>query len=222
MEHLAVIMDGNGRWAVNKGRERAFGYRYGAEAFTRLLRDFSTFPFSVLTVYAFSTENNNRDKEEVSNIYAVIASFLLNRVFPFCRQNSINVDFIGDKNGLPEELKKVFYYHDNSGKKTVVIALNYGGLNEIKRTFDRIITSGVKDVSEKTILEFLDTNKLPPVDAVLRYGGYKRLSNFLPLQTSYAELFFTDKFFPDYDRSDIEFLLSEFKSIKRNFGGNND
>lgn len=222
MKHLAVIMDGNGRWAVNKGQNRSQGYRYGAEALVRLLEDFLTLPLSVLTVYAFSTENNTRDNEEVSNIYSVIASFLLNRVFPFCKENDVALRFIGDLDGLPAQVKEVVEKTTIcDGKKTFVIALNYGGLDEVCRTVNKLLAEKRVSITGKEFLSELDTGRLPPPDAVVRYGGHKRLSNFLPLQCAYSELFFIDKFWPDYERKDIETILDEFLNIKRNFGGNN-
>lgn len=221
MKHLAVIMDGNGRWAVNQGQNRSYGYRFGAEAFSRLVGDFVTLPLSVITVYAFSTENNKRDQEEVSNIYTVIASFLLKEIFPICDKYGISVRFIGNKNGLPDHLKRIAVSKVANGDKTLVIALNYGGFDEIKRMTQKIIDSGIEFVGDQDIIDRLDTSGLPPVDAVLRYGGHKRLSNFLPLQTSYAELFFIDKFFPDYKKEDIINLIKEFETINRTFGGNN-
>ena len=221
MQHLAVIMDGNGRWAENRGQERSYGYRFGAEALVSLLADFLTLPISVMTVYAFSTENNNRDNKEVSNIFSVIASFLLSGVFPFCEKNNVNVRFIGDINGLPERMKRVLTLAPKtSGEKTIVIALNYGGTDEVTRAYIRMRDKGIEKPTEKDLFACLDTAGLPLPDAVLRYGGYKRLSNFLPIQSAYAELFFTDKLWPDYAREDIEKVLSEYSSIKRNFGGN--
>lgn len=221
MQHLAVIMDGNGRWAENRGQERSYGYRFGAEALMRLLADFLTLPISVMTVYVFSTENNTRDNKEVSNIFSVIASFLLSGVFPFCEKYNVNVRFIGDTNGLPETMKSVLVSAPNcSGKKTIVIALNYGGTDEIMRAYIRMREKGIEKPTEKDLMDCLDTAGLPLPDAVLRYGGHKRLSNFLLLQSAYAELFFTDKLWPDYTREDIEKVLTEYSSIKRNFGGN--
>ena len=125
MQHLAVIMDGNGRWAENRGQERSYGYRFGAEALVSLLADFLTLPISLMTVYAFSTENNNRDNKEVSNIFSVIASFLLSGVFPFCEKYNVNIRFIGNITGLPERMKRVLTLAPKtSGEKTIVIALN--------------------------------------------------------------------------------------------------
>ncbi len=221
MQHLAVIMDGNGRWAERRGQERSYGYRFGAEALMKLLADFLTLPISVMTVYAFSTENNNRNNKEVSNIFSVIASFLLSGVFPFCEKYNVKIRFIGDINGLPERMQRVLgLAPKKNGEKTIVIALNYGGTNEVTRAFVRLREKGVENPTEKDLLSCLDTTGLPLPDVVLRYGGYKRLSNFLPIQSAYSELFFTEKLWPDYAREDIEKVLTEYSSIKRNFGGN--
>ena len=222
MKHIAVIMDGNGRWAVKRGRERSVGYRFGARALMRLAEDFLSFPISTLTVYAFSTENNKRDSKEVSNIFSVIASFLLSEVFPFCQKNGVALRFIGNLDALPDDLKQIAESNPAvSGEKTLVIAINYGGSDEILRAYEKMKEKGIVRPTEKDLYDNLDTAGLPMPDAVLRYGGYKRLSNFLPLQTIYSELFFIDKLWPDYDRSDIEKVISDFSVIKRNFGGNN-
>ena len=223
MKHLAVIMDGNGRWAINKGLDRSQGYRYGAEALVRLLEDFITLPLSVLTVYAFSTENNLRNKEEVSNIYSVIASFLLNRVYPFCQKAGIALRFIGNLDKLPKNLKDVVCDQDNDHKanKTFVIAINYGGIDDVCRAISSMRDKKIETIDEKTLLSNLDCGDLPFPDAVLRYGGHKRLSNFMLLQCAYSELFFIEKLWPDYTKEDIASVINEFKLIKRNFGGNN-
>ena len=222
MEHLAVILDGNGRWAVNRGRDRSQGYRYGAEALVRLLEDFMSLPILVLTVYAFSTENNSRNNDEVSNIYSVIASFLLKNVFPFCLKNNVALRFIGDIDNLPEKVKDIVKKTEiKNGIKTFVVALNYGGINEVCRAVNKFFERKRSKITEKDILLSLDTGTLPPPDAVIRYGGYKRMSNFLPLQSVYSELFFIDKLWPDYERNDIVNVLNDFLKIKRNFGGNN-
>lgn len=220
MQHLAVIMDGNGRWAEDKDLPRSDGHIQGAKAFEQALCDFLAMPFDYFTVYAFSTENNSRNKDEVSNILRVIAYFLEYRIYPFAKNNGIKVNFIGDINSLPKFMKEtvdkapiVYGVH-----KFVNIALNYGGLDEICRTCKRILENN-EDINPKTLLKYSDTHDMPNPDVILRYGGYKRLSNFLPMQSIYSELFFTDKYWPDYSPEDFLSVISRFERIKRNFGG---
>lgn len=221
MKHLAVIMDGNGRYAESKGWERSKGHEYGALAFENACRDFVNLPLEVLTVYAFSTENNSRPKKEVSNILGVIAYFLEKRIYPFAREKGVSVRFIGRTDGLTQELKSVIAFAPRfETGKTIVIAINYGGIDEICRAFKKMSNDG-KPFTEDILTNYLDTAGLPFPEAVLRYGGYNRLSNFMPVQTAYSELFFTDKFWPDYDKQDFCDVINAFEKIKRNFGGLN-
>lgn len=220
MKHLAVIMDGNGRYAVARGKERVEGHRLGAEAFERAVEDLSDLPIDILTVYAFSTENGGRPQSEVSNILDVIAYFLQNRIYSIAKKKRVNIRFIGNIDALPEYVKEIVFnapFFENA-EKTVVIALNYGGWDEVCRAAEKISRGG-KKFSEEELKNNLDASDLPFPDAVLRYGGYKRLSNFMPLQTAYSELFFTDKYWPEYDKSDFLSVIENFGKIKRNFGG---
>ncbi len=220
MKHLAVIMDGNGRYAVARGKERVEGHRLGAEAFERAVEDLSDLPIDILTVYAFSTENGGRPQSEVSNILDVIAYFLQNRIYSIAKKKRVNIRFIGNIDALPEYVKEIVFnapFFENA-EKTVVIALNYGGWDEVCRAAEKISRGG-KKFSEEELKNNLDASDLPFPDAVLRYGGYKRLSNFMPLQTAYSELFFTDKYWPEYDKNDFLSVIENFGKIKRNFGG---
>ena len=220
MQHLAVIMDGNGRWAENKNLPRSEGHIQGAKAFEKALWDFLDMPFNYLTVYAFSTENNSRNKDEVSNILKVIAYFLEYKIYPFAKNNGITVNFIGDIDGLPVFLQETVKSAPSvcDAHKFVNIALNYGGIDEICRTCKKIIDNR-EDVNPETLHKYSDTHGMPDPDIILRYGGYKRLSNFLPMQSIYSELFFTDKYWPDYRSEDFLTVISQFEKIKRNFGG---
>ena len=218
MQHLGVIMDGNGRFGVQKYGERSLGYTDGAKALVRAVKDFSELPLKYLTVYAFSTENNKRKKEEVSNIFNTIAYFLKYEIYPLLLEKSIGVRFIGDLDGLQAELKEIVRSAPVLfGEKTLIIAINYGGLNEIVRTTKKIIELG-KEITEKTIREFSDLQGIPDPDAIIRYGGYRRLSNFLPMQSIYSELFFTDKKWPEYEKKDFQDIIEQYETIKRNFG----
>lgn len=223
MQHLAVIMDGNGRWATEKGMPRKSGHIEGAKAFLRAVKDFVELPIDCLTVYAFSTENFNRNEEEVSNILGVIAYFLDREIIGFCKENNVNLRFLGDISCLPSDLKKVIERalanNLDCNKKTLAIAINYGGVDETLRAIKKLTSSGV-EVTEKNLFDNLDTCGLPMPEVVVRYGGHRRLSNFMPLQTIYSELFFIDKYWPDYCKNDLEEIILQFKKIARNFGGN--
>lgn len=217
MKHLAVIMDGNGRWAEEKSRPRKEGHIAGAKAFIQSVKDFLELDLEYLTVFAFSTENNNREKTEVDGILEVVNFYLKQEIMPLLYRYPFKVRFIGDKKGLPMELVETM---DNLTKinetcsKMVIIALNYGGINEVVRACNKI--DG--EITEEKLLDSLDTSGFPNPEAVVRYGGYKRLSNFMPMQTIYSELFFLDKYWPDYDKQDFINVIEEMKNIKRNFG----
>lgn len=230
MKHLGIIMDGNGRWAQNRSMPRTAGHEKGALSLCKFLDDLASLDIDVITLYAFSTENESRSKEEVGNILGVIAYFLSHQVKDIAQKNDYKVRFIGNLSRLPEELNAVISELNastiNNNGKTVVFAIGYGGVDEVTNAIDRIIQrraflEDTSPVTKEELFNNLYTAGLPQPDAILRYGGYRRLSNFLPLQSIYSELFFTDKLWPDYAKEDIEKVLEEFASIKRNFGGNN-
>jgi undecaprenyl diphosphate synthase len=222
MQHLAVIMDGNGRWAERLGLKRAEGHRAGAEALAEAVNDFVTLPLDYLSVYAFSMENNTRNAEEIGSILGIIADFLLSEIIPLAQKYGLKIRFIGNGAYMTDELVSAVSRAEkvlagNSGK-TLVIALEYGGLDEICRAANKLV-SQKKEINGDTLRGALDTAGIPDPDAVLRYGGYRRLSNFMPVQTAYSELFFINKYWPEYRRSDFLNVIEEFGSIKRNFGG---
>ena len=229
MKHLGIIMDGNGRWAQERSLPRTAGHEKGAISLCKLLDDFVSLDVDVLTVYAFSTENEKRSKEEVGNILGVIAYFLSHQIKEIADKNSLKIRFIGNLSRLPEELNAIISELNastiNNDGKTVVFAIGYGGIDEVTGAIDRIMKrraflDDYSPVTEEELYNNLYTAGLPMPDAILRYGGSKRLSNFLPLQSIYSELFFTNKYWPDYDKEDIEKVIKDFDAIKRNFGGN--
>lgn len=231
MRHLGIIMDGNGRWAEERSLPRAKGHEEGAFALVKAIEDFAASKIEVLTVYAFSTENEKRNRREVSDILGIIAYFLQHDISMLAEKHSLKLRFIGNIGALPEALSAIIgqvnaRFLNNAGK-TVVFAIGYGGTKEVCSCFDRILEKRMflqdnSPVTEEELYGNLYTSGLPLPDAVLRYGGYKRLSNFLPLQSVYSELFFTDKLWPDYAKEDIERVCEEFDKIKRNFGGLDD
>lgn len=230
MKHLAIIIDGNGRWATKRGLDRKKGHEMGALALERAINDFAALDIGILTFYAFSTENVKRDPEEVSNLLGVIAYFLNNNIKERVTKLNLRVRFIGDLSLLPSPLLSAIASLNalaiNNSGKLVVFAINYGGINEVCRAIDKIIRNRnfLRDnslVTKEELMDALDTANMPPPDAILRYGGHQRLSNFLPLQSAYSELFFLEKLWPDYEKIDIENVINEYKKILRNFGGNN-
>ena len=173
MKHLAVIMDGNGRWAEEKSRPRKEGHIAGAKAFIQSVKDFLELDLDYLTVFAFSTENNNREKTEVDGILEVVNFYLEQEIKPLLNKYPFRVRFIGDKNGLPSQLIDTmdsFTKLNETCSKTVIIALNYGGINEVVRACNKIDGK----ITEGKLLMSLDTSGIPNPEAVIRYGGYKR------------------------------------------------
>ena len=222
MKHLAIIMDGNGRYALSRGLTREEGHLAGAEAFASLVRDFASLPIDVITVYAFSTENANREKKEVDSLLEIIRSFLEKRIFSIAQNHHISVKFIGNTTVLPTVLQDTMHRAPFFKEgKTMIIALNYGGADEVARAVRKMIDRN-EQVSVERIKDYLDTAGYPDPDVLIRYGGYQRLSNFMPLQTAYTDLFFLDKLWPEYDVNDILDILADSAKIKRNFGVKHD
>ena len=218
MKHLAVIMDGNGRYGLLREGDRSSGYQAGAEAFVRLLSDFAEFPFPFLTVYAFSTENNKRNSQEVSNIFHIIAYFLKKKVYPIAKEKGIGIRFIGNLEGLSAGMRIVLSEAPSANQdKNVLIALNYGGMDEIVRSAQKTLARG-EAITAQTLKKNSDLTFVPDPDAIVRYGGYKRISNFLLMHCAYSELFFLDKLWPEYETKDITDVLGKYEKIKRNFG----
>lgn len=217
MRHLAVIMDGNGRYAVERGLERNAGHRAGAAAFARCVKDLAGLPIEYLSAFAFSADNNKRPADEVAGIYSAICDCLESDVYPTARERGMAIRFIGDLSSLSRRVSDVLSAAPNPADpfKTVIVALNYGGLDEIVRAARKIRGAATASAFRAN----LDTAGIPDPDALIRYGGHKRLSGYMPIQTAYAELFFTDKRWPEYDARDFESVISEYAGTVRNFGG---
>lgn len=221
-------MDGNGRWAAERGFPRVAGHEAGANALLKAIDAIEESDIEYATFYAFSTENSKRNSEEVGNIMGIITYFLYEKILPIIIERDYKVRFIGELSLMPEELLSVV--NEINGKalnnkgKTLIFAICYGGDAEIAGAVNRMLKrrarlNDVTDVTAEELSQYLYTANIPSPDAVVRYGGYKRLSNFMPLQTIYSELFFLDKYWPDFDKNDLEEAEKEFSAIKRNFGG---
>lgn len=230
MKHISFIMDGNGRWAENKNLPRLAGHEAGARALVKAIEELNALKLECASFYAFSTDNEKRNDQEVSNILGVIAYFLTNDITLLIKKYGLQVRIIGDIKRLPSKLVSIVcdintLCLNNKGMK-VLLAIGYGGDTEVCNAFDAILKrrTFLKDntpVTKEELFSALYTVNVPNPDLVIRYGGYHRLSNFMPLQTAYSELFFTDTYWPDFDIAEVTDIIEKFQSIKRNFGGLN-
>ncbi len=226
--HIAIIMDGNGRWAAQRGLPRSVGHREGANTLKRVVRVCDEIGIKYLTVYAFSTENWSRPKEEVDALMSLLLEFLRNADNELSGKN-IKIKVIGEFEGLTAEIKKeivrVVESTKNNTGLTLVIALNYGSRSEITSAVARIArdvkSGGLKpeDISEKLISDYLYTAGIPDPDLVIRPSGENRLSNFLLWQSSYAELWYSDILWPDFSKTHLLEAIGEYQKRNRRYGG---
>ncbi len=221
--HIGIIMDGNGRWAKNRGQIRSAGHREGLNAAKAVVKAASDLGVSYLSLYVFSTENWKRTQDEISFLMVLIKNYL-KKEYKFYKDNAIRVVHSGDLKGLPDEIQQEIQtvMEQTSGFTglTVNLLINYGGKDEIIRSINRYISENPgSPVSEKICTENLDNPEIPPVDLVIRTGGEKRLSNFLIWQTAYAEYYFSDKLWPDWNGEDLKDALENFKNRDRRYGG---
>ena len=228
--HVAIIMDGNGRWANGKGMVRSAGHTAGVKALKRTLKAASDFHLEALTVYAFSTENWKRPTAEVDFLMKLFSEYLEKEIAEMDSEN-VRIDFIGRLDGLSPALQKQI---DDARRRTVnntgvkfTVGVNYGGQDEMVRAVQSLaqdVKNGSLDpenIDSKLLESRLDTKDLPPVDLVIRTSGDIRLSNFLIWQTAYAEFWFTDTNWPDFTKDDLAKALLDFSQRDRRFGGLN-
>ena len=227
-KHIAIIMDGNRRWAREKGLDPKLGHKAGAEALERIASYANEIGLKYLTVYAFSTENWKRTKEEVGALMILLRTYLdkfLNRE----SLRNIRIRVLGDIEGLDEGLKnsinKIVDKSKNNTGLTLNIAFNYGGRDEIvkavKRISDKVVKDEIKleDINEQLISDNLYTQNEPDPDLIIRTGGELRISNFLLWQLAYSEFLFIDKYWPDFSRKDLLKAIEVFEKRNRKFGG---
>ena len=218
-KHVAIIMDGNGRWAKRRALPRAMGHQRGVEAVRKLVRSVGPMELDCLTLYAFSSENWKRPDEEVDDLMNLMRKFIKSDLPEFVA-NDVRLKIIGDWEGLAPDI--VGMLHDaleqtSGGSRTLAVALNYGSQQEIARAAAKAAAIG--DVTEKTIAAHLDTNDLPPLDLLIRTSGEVRLSNFLLWQSAYAEMLFVDTLWPDFTPDHLQQALDDFADRERRFGG---
>ena len=219
-KHVAIIMDGNGRWALRKGRARNYGHQQGLKTIEKIVNYSIKKNISYLTLFTFSSENWKRPKSEISFLFKLLESYFkknLHRVI----NNGIKIKIIGKKSKLERNLRKIIERAEKKTKEnkkiSVQLALNYGSKNEIINKIKKIVRKK-KKITIENLEKNLYTSCFPNPDILIRTGGQKRLSNFLLWQLAYTEIFFIDKMWPDFNYNDFNKILNKFKRIKRNFG----
>ena len=223
LTHLAIIMDGNGRWAENKRLPRLAGHRAGTENIRSIIEESAKLGIQHLTLFAFSTENWRRPSSEVEGIMDILKNVINNETFSL-HQQGVKILHIGSLQGLSQELKKSISYATeltrNNKALCLNIAFNYGGRAEILEATKKMLTDNIsaQDIDEKTFSSYLDTAGIPDPDLIIRTGGEMRLSNFLIWQSAYSEYYSTTKFWPDFKKSDLRKALDTYKRRDRRFG----
>ena len=221
LNHVAIIMDGNGRWGLKKRKSRNYGHLKGLKSVEAALKLAIKKKIPFLTLYTFSTENWKRPKNEVNFLFDLIRRSLKKNLKKIINQG-IKVNIIGKKKGLPPDIKKAINLIEKktffNSKITLNLALNYGSKEEIVNACKKLIKKNIKKVDFQTFEKQLYTKDIPDPDILIRTGGTKRLSNFLLWQMAYTEIFFINKLWPEFKEKDLEKILNQYKNLKRNFG----
>jgi len=220
LNHVAFIMDGNGRWGIKKNQSRNFGHLHGVQTVQKIVRESINLKIPVITFYVFSTENWKRPKSEINYLFRLINLYFLKELKNIIK-NNIRINVVGKKTNLPKiiinKLNEVTKKTKNNKKIIVNLAINYGSKSEIIYACKKVLKKK-EIVSEKNIQKYLYINS-PNPDILIRTGGKKRLSNFLLWQIAYTELYFLDKLWPDFNKKDLIKIINNYKKIKRNYGG---
>ena len=226
--HVAIILDGNGRWAKKKGMPRTYGHVKGCENLEKICSVATELGVKYLTVYAFSTENWKRSKEEVDALMKLFRNYM-KKCIKISRDNKMQVRVIGDPTAfdpdLQEKIKELEEYSSQYDELYFQIALNYGSRDEIKRAVQKMAEDvkaeklNPEEISERTISDYLDTKGLPDPDLLIRTSGEERLSNFLMWQLAYTEFYFTDVAWPDFNKAEFEKAIAKYNQRDRRFGG---
>lgn len=223
MEHLAVIMDGNGRWAKKRHLPRLAGHKAGADALDRTMHYCREAGIKFLTVYAFSTENWKRSEEEVSGLMALLSQYVKSKEKELVA-NGVRFRVIGRRTDLGEKLQKeiaALEERTKNGVFTLIVALSYGGRDEIVRAARKAIEEGVppEDLTEERFASFMDAPDVPDPDLIIRTSGEVRTSNFLLWESAYSEYYFTPVLWPDFDKAEFDKALESFSGRERRMGG---
>lgn len=218
--HIGIIMDGNGRWAKQRGMPRIFGHREGMKRVTDIVRHASNSGVQCLTLYAFSTENWKRSSEEVEGLMSLLLLYVETQLSEL-EKEKVRIRVLGDPSAFSKNVREALELSvrrtRNLPGMTLQLALNYGGRNELVRAFQSLHESD-KSISEASISEALDTAGMPDPDLIIRTGGEKRLSNFLLYQAAYAELYFTDLLWPDFKAEALDKAMEEYSNRNRRYG----
>jgi len=220
-KHIGIIMDGNGRWAKLRGMSRTQGHKQGLETAKSIVKQAAELGIKYITLYTFSTENWNRAADEVGFLMALIKTHLRAEL-AFYAENGIRVQHMGNLETLPpdiaSEIKWIVNETSSFQKSTVVLAINYGGQDEIVRAIKKIDIKNLKNIDLRNFSMYLDIPDLPPMDLMIRTAGEKRVSNFLLWQSAYAEFYFSDILWPDWNGTNLVEAISDFQKRDRRFG----
>ncbi|MGN0281219.1 MAG: isoprenyl transferase [Prevotella sp.] len=224
-EHVAIIMDGNGRWAMERGKERSYGHQAGVEAVRRITSECTRLGVKFLTLYTFSTENWNRPADEIAALMGLVLTSLEDEIF---MKNNVRFRVIGDIERLPEQVQhKLKVTMDNTAcnsAMTMVVALSYSSrweLTDAVKTIAREVSEGtldISDITENTVSQHLATRFMPDPDLLIRTGGEVRISNYLLWQIAYSELYFCNTYWPDFSEADLHKAIACYQSKQRRFG----
>ena len=224
-QHIAIIMDGNGRWATERGKERSYGHQAGVETVRRITSECTRLGVKYLTLYTFSTENWNRPADEVAALMGLVLTALEDELF---MKNNVRFQFIGDIDRLPEQvqrkLQETIEHTAKNTAMTMVIALSYSSRWEITKAVKNIaslVAEGkmkADDITEDTVTQNLTTNFMPDPDLLIRTGGELRISNYLLWQIAYSELYFCDTYWPDFREPDLHKAILSYQNRQRRFG----
>ena len=224
--HIAIIMDGNGRWAQARHRPRVFGHQAGVKTVRRIVEDAADMGIQYLTLYSFSTENWTRPKAEIAALFSLLRKYVEDDLDTL-NSNNVRIRILGSREGLKSDLLELIHRVETTTKANTEfhlnIAFNYGGRDEILRAAAKAVSDG-KDLSslkEAELTPYLDTADIPEPDLVIRTSGEKRISNFLLWQTAYSEFVFTDVLWPDFTKADLQAAIADFHKRERRFGNLN-
>ncbi len=222
-EHIAIIMDGNGRWAKKRNLPRTAGHAAGSKKFKEIARYCNKIGIKYLTVYAFSTENWRRPKEEVDAIMNIFRDYL--RDSANFKSENIKLEFLGDRSGMPEDIAKLMERAEYDSKDATglkcYMAINYGGRDELVHAVKDIIKEGIpyENITEDLISSHIYTKDIPDPELIIRPSGEYRLSNFLIWQSAYSEFWFSDILWPDFKTEDLDSAIDDYNKRNRRFGG---
>ena len=221
INHVAIIMDGNGRWGLKKKESRNYGHIHGIKTVETVIKSSLIQKIPYLTLYTFSTENWKRPDSEINFLFDLIRKSLKKKIKKIIKQG-IKVNIIGQRKGLPKDIVDIVKLIEKKTVKnkkiTLNLALNYGSKEEIIKAFSNLISKKGKEININNFEQELYTRDIPDPEILIRTGGTKRLSNFLLWQLAYTEIFFIDKLWPDFNENDFNEIIKKFYNIKRNFG----